>query len=427
MLATTRLNPHALDFATLSVVAICVVALLGLFLLFAWLQQRSVRALAWWASAYLIGASAIAMWSAPELPYHLGPELPQALAFIACGMFWNGVRLFQGRRLLPLGAFVGAAVWLLLCQLPGLSEGSTARTILGALVVAGYTFVIAFELGRERRKSRYSRTAAILVPSLHAAIFLMPLVMQSALADASASVWLTVFALETVIYAVGAAFIALAMVNDYNVRVYRSAAYTDPLTGLFNRRGFLENGTILSDHQCEAGKPVTLMMFDLDHFKSINDRFGHSVGDETLRLFSEVVRTKVRASDIIGRLGGEEFAVIVPEPMEIATKIAERLRTGFEAAGVTVGPHAVGATVSIGLATSHGPVADIDALMIRADAALYEAKHAGRNRVCVAEDEPTSEWAAARARFGPLTTSRSQPPRCEGAAHQVKYANAMSR
>ena len=248
MLATTRLNPHALDFATLSVVAICVVALLGLFLLFAWLQQRSVRALAWWASAYLIGASAIAMWSAPELPYHLGPELPQALAFIACGMFWNGVRLFQGRRLLPLGAFVGAAVWLLLCQLPGLSEGSTARTILGALVVAGYTFVIAFELGRERRKSRYSRTAAILVPSLHAAIFLMPLVMQSALADASASVWLTVFALETVIYAVGAAFIALAMVNDYNVRVYRSAAYTDPLTGLFNRRGFLENGTILSDH-----------------------------------------------------------------------------------------------------------------------------------------------------------------------------------
>ena len=147
----------------------------------------------------------------------------------------------------------------------------------------------------------------------------------------------------------------------------------------------MENALQLCAHQGKRGEPVTLLMFDLDHFKSINDRFGHAVGDDVLRVFAQVARTSMRASDIIGRLGGEEFAAIVPESMEVASRIAERLRAGFEAAGVTVGTHAVGATVSIGAATSYEPVTDIDALIIRADTALYSAKRAGRNRLHVAE------------------------------------------
>jgi hypothetical protein len=94
----------------------------------------------------------------------------------------------------------------------------------------------------------------------------------------------------------------------------------------------------------------------------------------------------MRASDIIGRLGGEEFAAVVPEPMEGAIIIAERLRTAFEAAGVTVGEHAIGATVSIGAATSFDLVTDIDGLIARADGALYSAKRGGRNRICTAEN-----------------------------------------
>ena len=91
MFARGSLHPLALDIATLTVVAICVVALLGLLLLFAWLQQRSVRALAWWGSAYMLGASAIALWGSPSRLTQLAPELPEALAFVACGMLWNGV------------------------------------------------------------------------------------------------------------------------------------------------------------------------------------------------------------------------------------------------------------------------------------------------------------------------------------------------
>ena len=98
----------------------------------------------------------------------------------------------------------------------------------------------------------------------------------------------------------------------------------------------------------------------------------------------------MRENDIIGRLGGEEFAVIVPESIEFAARIAERLRAGFAEAGVTIGGHAIGATVSIGAATSCDPEADIHGLLARADAALYRAKHDGRNRVCIDDTLPPS-------------------------------------
>jgi diguanylate cyclase (GGDEF)-like protein len=390
MFGASSLQPSSLDVPTLSFVAVCLAGLLGLFLIFTWLQQRHVRALAWWGSAYLIGASSMALW-AEALAHHVPLELPEALAFLACGVIWNGVRLFRGRRLRPVAASAGAVAWLILCQLPALSQGSNGRISLAALMVAAYTFIIAFELWRERRKSLYSRTAAVVVPCLHAGIFLMPLGMQAFLPAAFAAGWPKVFVLEAMIYAVGTAFIVLLMVKDHHVHVYRSAASTDHLTGLLNRRAFMNNALSLCVREGDRGEPVTLMMFDLDHFKTINDRFGHAVGDEALRVFAHVVRTSMRATDIVGRLGGEEFAAIVPGNMEMTAKIAERIRAGFEVAGAAFGTHAIGATVSIGTATAYGPVTDIDALIIRADGALYRAKHGGRNRVEVAEDEPASE------------------------------------
>ena len=391
MLDASQLQLSFLDGPTLAFVTVCIVALLGLFLILAWLQQREMRALAWWGSAYLIGASSLALWAAPQPWIELPREVPFAMIFVACGMIWNGVRLFRGRRLLPIAAFAGAVVWLALCQFPEFSAGSPARTVLGVLVVATYTFFIALELSRERRKSLRSRTAAIVVPSLHATIFLIPLAIRALMPEVIAASWVTVFALETVLYAVGTAFIVLLMVKDHSVGVYRTAASTDHLTGLLNRRAFLENALKLCARQAERNKPVTLMMFDLDHFKSINDRFGHAVGDEALRVFAETIRKSMRASDIIGRLGGEEFAAIVAEPMELAIPIAERVRASFETAGAVVAGHAVGATVSIGAATATDVVTNIDALIACADAALYRAKGEGRNRLRIAADEPPAE------------------------------------
>ncbi len=381
-----------LDGPTLAFVMVCIIALLGLFLVLAWLQQRDVGALAWWGAAYLLGASALALWGAPHPWISLPPTVPFAMIFVACGMIWNGVRLFRGRPLRPLAGCAGAVVWLVLCQLPPFPPDSGARLGLGVVVVAVYTFFIAHELSRERRKAMRSRIATIVVPSLHAAIFLMPLAMHAFLPDDIAISWITVFALETILYAVGTAFIVLLMVKDRHVDIYRHAAQTDYLTGLLNRRAFLENALTLC---ARAGgkKPVTMLMFDLDHFKSVNDRFGHAVGDDVLGVFAQVVRKSTRATDIIGRLGGEEFAAVVAEPADIASMIAERIRSGLEIAGKDVSGHAVGATVSIGAATTYELVTNIDALIARADAALYRAKGEGRNRLQIAAEEPASERA----------------------------------
>jgi diguanylate cyclase (GGDEF)-like protein len=361
--------------------------MLGVILIFAWLQQRKVRALAWWGSAYLIGASSLALWSAPIRIFTMPPEVAGALIFVACGMIWNGVRLFQGRRLLPLANFAGAVIWLIGSQLPGFAEYSLARMALGAIVVATYTFCIALEFWRDRRQSLRSRTGAVVVPALHAGIFLMPLAMRVFLPEVLAQRWLMVFTLETIIYAVGTAFIVMLMVKDHYVHVYRSAANTDPLTGLLNRRGFTECARNLCA-QYARHKPIALLMFDLDHFKSINDRFGHAVGDEVLRVFARVTSTSLRASDMIGRLGGEEFAAILPADHDQAAIIAERIRAAFEVAGVTVLGHTIGATVSIGAALSNAPVTNIEALLLLADDALYRSKAAGRNCVEIAGAEP---------------------------------------
>ena len=405
MLLVGNLQSSALDLPTLSLVAVCISGLLGLFLIIDWLQQRNVRALAWWGSAYLIGASSMALWSMPTPLIKLPPAVPGALTFLACGMIWNGVRLFQGRRLLPSATFIGAAVWLALGQIPGVLENGNGQ-ILGALIVPAYTFFIAIELWRERRRTRYSRAAAIVVPCLHAGIFLIPLAMHAFLPSGHNAAWLPVFTLETILYAVGTAFIVMLMVKDYHVHVYRTAACTDHLTGLLNRRAFFENAQILCTQQAKRSEPVALLMFDLDHFKSINDRFGHAVGDEVLRLFGQIVRASTRVNDIIARFGGEEFIAIVPGGMESATKIAERVRSGFEAAGATIANAPVGATVSIGATTSYDAVTSIDALIARADAALYRAKYDGRNRLHTAEGNISNERArlitAARRARAPL-------------------------
>lgn len=392
MLQAVNLQSATLDLPTLSLVAICIAGLLGLFLIIDWMQQRNVRALAWWGSAYLIGASAMALGTMPTPIIQLPPIVPGALTFLACGMIWNGVRLFQGRRVLPFATFIGAAVWLGLAQIPGVLEDGNGA-ILGALIVPVYTFFIAIELWRERRRTRYSRAAAIVVPCLHAGIFLVPLAMRAFLPEGHNAAWLTVFTLETILYAVGTAFIVMLMVKDHHVHVYRTAACTDHLTSLLNRRAFIENAVTLCAQQAKRGEPVAMLMFDLDHFKSINDRFGHAVGDDALRLFGRVVRASTRADDIIGRFGGEEFIAIVPGGIESASKIAERVRAGFEAAGATIATHTVGATVSIGAAISYDAVTAIDALIARTDAALYRAKHDGRNRIHIAEEEMANERA----------------------------------
>ncbi len=391
----------SLDIGTLFVIATCVTALLGCFLLFAWMQDR-IQALAWWGAAYLIGGFSGALWRlgsivSPPVP----PSIANVLLFIAVGMIWSAARLFHGRAVRWGSMCFGGVVWLAACLVPAFDGASSSRIILSSTIVATYTFLTAAELWRERRKSLIRRWPALFVPTLHGAIFLLPVALASLDLHSVGTGWVAVFAIEVVLYVVGAAFIVLVLAKDRTVSRYKAAAATDPLTGLLNRRGFFEAAAAMMKNNTPQLEPVSVLAFDLDHFKSINDRFGHKAGDAVLDLFAAVARRTMRGDDVIGRLGGEEFVAIISGKLADACIAAERVRLAFERAAAAAESPGAPATVSVGVACGE-PLASIDALIARADAALYCAKANGRNRV-----EPDREMVTATATVAPATNSRA--------------------
>ena len=162
-------------------------------------------------------------------------------------------------------------------------------------------------------------------------------------------------------------------------------AVTDPLTGLHNRRYMSgQLGPLVSRARTPGVEPVAALLVDIDHFKRINDTFGHDIGDEVLREFAVRLATNVRAIDLACRLGGEEFVVVMPDtPLEDAHRIAERLRLHISGSPfrVTSLTEPLTVTISIGVAATFGETDTPDALLKRADGAVYEAKAAGRNQV----------------------------------------------
>lgn len=160
-------------------------------------------------------------------------------------------------------------------------------------------------------------------------------------------------------------------------------AHTDPLTGLANRRHFFESADAELARSRRYEAPLSLLMLDIDHFKEVNDAHGHRAGDRVLQKLAQTCLEVLRNVDVVGRVGGEEFAILLPETArEGAVEVAERLRAAVEAAEVVREEGVpIRVTVSIGAATLAGN-ANLDTLMSQADDALYDAKHRGRNRVC---------------------------------------------
>ncbi len=176
-------------------------------------------------------------------------------------------------------------------------------------------------------------------------------------------------------------------------RALEYQAHTDALTGINNRRHFFELAKLELERSRRYKEPLALLMLDVDYFKKVNDTYGHPVGDEVLKKVSECCIHTLREVDILGRLGGEEFAVLVPKAsVERALEVADRLRRATAALAVPLDEGgAVTFTISIGV-TGHGPNDDdLTAMLRRADAALYAAKNAGRN--CVIASLPESQVA----------------------------------
>jgi diguanylate cyclase (GGDEF)-like protein len=175
----------------------------------------------------------------------------------------------------------------------------------------------------------------------------------------------------------------------------RRMATTDGLTGTLNRARFLVLGQQELERSQQTGRGLAVLMLDIDHFKLINDRYGHLAGDEALKHFVAQLDTGVRGVDLLGRLGGEEFAIVLPAiGSKAALQAAERLRARVAATPLIQGDYTIGITVSIGLATAKETDRTIEQILGRADARLYAAKHGGRNRVVFSERQMNAQAGA---------------------------------
>jgi diguanylate cyclase (GGDEF)-like protein len=381
-----------LDVNTLLLVTIYVEAILGLLLLFAWVQNTAITAVAWWGFAHLLRAASVTLFglygSVSEL---ISIDLANAVLFTSFAVTWTGARLFDHRKAQPVLLFAGAGVWLLGSRIPGVGDSFDMRVLLSSGIITAYTWATAFEFWRGRSEPLVSRWPAIFMLFAHGALYLLRTPLGAMVpwlpgtSQVFESAWLSVLSFEALLFTIAIAFIFLAMAKERTEHRHKTAALVDPLTGISNRRAFLQDGEAQLKRQTIDRRPIAVMLLDLDNFKSINDRFGHAVGDRVLEIFAEVSSGCLRRIDLFGRLGGEEFAALLRDTTrERALAIAEQIRVSFAGAAREIDGRPVAATVSIGIVISEDEVLDLSALLAQADHALYRAKETGRDRVEVA-------------------------------------------
>ena len=380
---------------------IYVEAILGLLLLFVWAQNTAINAVAWWGFAHLLRAASVTLFglygSVSDL---ISIDFANALLLTSFALTWTGARVFDHQRPQPILLFGGAAVWLIACRIPGFAQAYDVRVLMASAIITTYTWATAYEFWRGRSEPLVSRWPAIFMLFAHGALYSLRTPLGAMLPWSStgnqvfASVWLTVISFEALLFTISIAFILLAMAKERIEYRHKTASLIDPLTGVANRRAFLQDGEALLKRQATDPRPIAVMLLDLDHFKSVNDRFGHAIGDRVLEIFADVAGSSMRHVDLFGRLGGEEFAALLRDTThERALAVAEQIRADFAAATRDVQGRPVTATVSIGIVISHDAVLDLSALLAQADHALYRAKDSGRNRVEIASIELILDYA----------------------------------
>lgn len=374
-----------LDLPTTAVILAFSLAVASALLLLSWLQHRTRPALGLWGVAFALGCIAIGLIGARgQIPDFLSIVVANAMLALAYGVMWSAARKFDGRPLLVAASVAGAAIWLAAMLIPAWYASPAARASLIMLVGIVYTLLAAYELWRARDDGLASRWLAVALLVMHAASLPLrvPLVAGWVGASPARAHLLTFILFASMLPAMAGAYLFGSLVREKIASGYKRAASVDPLTGVANRRAFLQQGGRLLQRARADGIVLSLLLFDLDQFKTINDEFGHAAGDAVLVTFCRITTAQLRPGDLFGRIGGEEFAcLLIGASAADAAIVAERIRFAFEAAEHASGQHSFGATVSVGLAAGSNEHPDLPSLLLSADRALYRAKKDGRNRV----------------------------------------------
>jgi diguanylate cyclase (GGDEF)-like protein len=372
------------DLPTLLAITVFTSALAGCLLLFSWSQHRRIFALVLWGLAFVIAAFATTLIIARgTIPDFWSIVIGNAILAAAYGLIWSGVRNFEGKRVSVALTLAGAMIWLAACSIGPIYALPAARAAVMAAIAVAYALLAVLELWRGKGEE-VSRWPIILLLLGHAAAIPIRVPLAGSATDPHPfHVHMLTFAIfETLFVCICAAYLLGGLAKDRIAARYQRASLIDPLTGVANRRGFLQTSERLLIRTRFARLPAALLLFDLDRFKNINDRFGHGAGDAVLTAFCQLATSLLRPTDLFGRIGGEEFAILLPDMIwQDALSLAERLRASFEATSHAIADQRLTATVSVGVAISDDLNFDMSTLLDAADQALYCAKALGRNRV----------------------------------------------
>lgn len=381
---------------TLLIIAALLTALVTTVLYAVWSFNRNIPGLRLWMVSFLLGSVfSVSLLVRDWFPEVVAVVISQGSVSLAAYLCLMASRMYMGRRpfshwyaVVGIGALMVASVYFTVVQ-PHLGM-RFVFVGLGAGICFLLTARTMADGGVRRVPARY---LFALVAGLHGlflllrpALFKLAPVAPGGLPDAGLVTLVSQFVLlEAIVAVVLLGFGALMLANEFITSELRHLAEMDPLTNVFNRRAFL---TLLDKAISAAqrtGTAVPVLVMDLDHFKNINDTWGHRAGDDVLRHFVMLAHRCLRKEDVMGRLGGEEFAIFLPNASAAgALAVAERLRALVEAQPVATGPQSIPVTVSVGVTLcAHGDAAG--AALQRADEAMYLAKERGRNRVEVSE------------------------------------------
>jgi diguanylate cyclase (GGDEF)-like protein len=376
-----------LDVPTLLVVLAVMCQMACLSLVSSWLRRKPERHVRLWALAMQIAAlSCLLLLLRGRIPDFLSIGIGNGSTYVALGVAWNGARAFNGRPLRWWPILVAPAIWLIALQLPSVGDSLSNRVALSSVLTAVVSAALAWEIWAKGKDTLVWRGPFACVPAAHAlfmsvrACFALTAGLPTDLLAGGPLLGLGV--LEPILMMFAATMIGFRLTDERLKNVLRRAASIDGLTGLLNHGAFMDLAREQVEQTRKEQETITLLLFDLDRFKQLNDRYGHAAGDAALRSFAAIVQRRTRDSDYVGRVGGEEFAaLLVGCGAERGRFVAECIRADLASEPIAFAGHRIPVTVSIGVMTVSGANADFESLMVLADQALYSAKRGGRDLV----------------------------------------------
>jgi diguanylate cyclase (GGDEF)-like protein len=381
------------DVRTMWMVVATTALLFGFLEVCAGYGRRRDIAMVMWGCANLAGGVGAGLLSTQGiLPYAISEALANGFLVLVWSLIWAGVRVFASGPILWWANLIGPAAVVIAClYIPPFTTDMVMRIHLTSLGIVAYLILIAAEAVRAERRERLVMRRVLAVLSL---VSVVPVTWRAVNAELHSGAFDLMKNTAATAMPLVLLFVAAIAINVCLLLIGRErlgnqlaqAAVHDGLTGALNRTGFLVQAQEAAD-SCHRNDGVcSMVLMDLDEFKAVNDRYGHGAGDLLLAEFATIARNKLRAGDVLGRIGGEEFcALLVGAGEGEAVDVSDRLRMAYAGAVFDYAGGVVTGTVSMGVAQVRSGEELAEAIR-RADEAMYRAKKDGRDRVVGASD-----------------------------------------